>query len=311
MRWSLLHMRRRLLGPASAATRPVQNYQIATPFHPHDSVLARSGRRYVMRPHVINGLPPLLRADRWRSIACGGAHVVVAVQVDNEGECSAFHFSRFSAAASYSFAVGAKVSTSIFGKLGGEDILKQASGLPSSCESSAIEGGRLEIWGWGCNARGQLGPLAPSAAVVAQPQRLHGMPPGACLDSISACCWCEETHFIVDAPAVAGLHHTALFTREVTAAGAPSAHKGMDVVRLQAAPLSVSFSASQVRSCSLTVVQRRQNGGWTKIYRPSATTVQLRATVRVHAACLQWTLPITIFAFAGQCALSFLKSARV
>ena len=41
------------------------------------------------------------------------------------------------------------------------------------------------MWGWGCNARGQLGPLAPSSSVVVQPQRLHVLQAGALLDSIS------------------------------------------------------------------------------------------------------------------------------
>jgi hypothetical protein len=161
---------------------------------------------------------------------------------------SALHYGQCSATASLRSAAGApKVSASIFGKLASEDILDQASGLSSSRECDAIKGGKLEIWGWGCNARGQLGPWAPSAVVVVQPQRLHVMQSSACLDSISVFFCCEEARFNVDAATVAGLHHTALFTREITAGGAPAAPKGMDVVRCHAAPLSFSLSASQIR----------------------------------------------------------------
>ncbi len=52
--------------------------------NPH---LARSGRRYVLQPHVIIGLPPLLAVGAGSCcVACGGAHVVVAVQAAGDGE---------------------------------------------------------------------------------------------------------------------------------------------------------------------------------------------------------------------------------
>ena len=49
---------------------------------------ARSGRRFVTRPHAVNGLPLLLGDSLsggkcW--VACGGAHVMVAVRAAGEG----------------------------------------------------------------------------------------------------------------------------------------------------------------------------------------------------------------------------------
>ncbi len=65
---------------------------------------------------------------------------------------------------------------SVFGKQTNQDILQDASGSPDS----------IQLWGWGCNSRGQLGPLAPSASVVEQPQCLLVVKAGQRLDSISA-----------------------------------------------------------------------------------------------------------------------------
>ncbi len=144
---------------------------------------------------------------------------------------------------------------SIFGKQASKAILDEASGFSAASDepdatNELLDGGRLEIWGWGCNSRGQLGPLAPSAAVVAQPQRLHVMQARARLDSISACLCFQMTLFILDAVAVAGLHHTALFTREITAAARLAAHKGMDVIRCLVSPPLTPFSPpTSIDSC--------------------------------------------------------------
>jgi hypothetical protein len=66
----------------------------------------------------------------------------------------------------------------LFGKQTSHDILQDAAGggFPAP----------VQVWGWGCNSRGQLGPLAPSASVLVQPQCLHVMKDGQRLDSISA-----------------------------------------------------------------------------------------------------------------------------
>jgi hypothetical protein len=65
-----------------------------------------------------------------------------------------------------------------------DNILKHRSGSSASDASDVRKKGGIEVWGWGCNARGQLGPLAPSASAVLQPQRLHALPASARLDSI-------------------------------------------------------------------------------------------------------------------------------
>jgi hypothetical protein len=59
----------------------------ATLSHEHD-INCRSGRRLVTRPHAVTGLPPLLHTDGATcGVACGGAHVVVAVRAARQCEC--------------------------------------------------------------------------------------------------------------------------------------------------------------------------------------------------------------------------------
>jgi hypothetical protein len=176
----------------------------------------------------------------------------------------------------------------LFCKQLSEDILEDASGSSASDATDARKRGSIEVWGWGCNARGQLGPLAPSGSVVLQPQRLHALPAGALLDSIGAgvvfcgnriaCCALFERNSC----AVAGMHHTAIFTREVKAGGLSASQKGMDVIRCFA-PIPrhhlpfCSRMQSDVTECC------RQNGGWVKIYRTSAAAAQLQVQLSAVA----------------------------
>jgi hypothetical protein len=129
-------------------------------------------------------------------------------------------------------------AASFFGAQRSDDILKDASGSCTSDASAACTRGSVEVWGWGCNARGQLGPLAPSGSVVLQPQRLHVLSAGARLDSIGESCgFSTSVCFASHVGAVAGMHHTAIFTREVKAGagGSPASQKGVDVVRCSGA----------------------------------------------------------------------------
>jgi hypothetical protein len=75
-------------------------------------------------------------------------------------------------------------AAALFGTQRSGSFIKDASASSAGNASGALNNSNVEIWGWGCNARGQLGPLAPSGAAVLRPQRLQTLPVGARLDSI-------------------------------------------------------------------------------------------------------------------------------
>jgi hypothetical protein len=196
-----------------------------------DDPLLRCGRRFVLRPRLVGGLPRCAEDGSARCIvACGGAHVVVAVQTAAEGQrLKALHrrtalgvaLLRYLVSRASLCVAAARVkpaAASFFSAQRSDDILKDASGSCASDASAACARGSVEVWGWGCNTRGQLGPLAPSGSVVLQPQRLHVLSAGARLDSIDESCgFSTSVCFAPDVGAVAGMHHTAIFTREVKA----------------------------------------------------------------------------------------------
>ena len=171
-------------------------------------------------------------------------------------------------------------AASFFGAQRSDDILKDASGSCASDASAACTRGSVEVWGWGCNTRGQLGPLAPSGSVVLQPQRLHVLSAGARLDSIGESCgFSTSVCFAPDVGAVAGMHHTAIFTREVKAGagGLPASQKGVDVVRCSGAD---SSTPSALHGQTDFTAGRRPNGGWVKTYRSRAAAEQFQVPLR-------------------------------
>ena len=144
-------------GSSGQQALPLDRYAVPKPFpstlfHEHDDN-RRSGRRLVARPHAVAGLPPLLHADGATcSVACGGAHVVVAVRATRQCECScktnnpflSFCSNRGRSASStphtlvklhripvlkpYSAAATKQSSASLFGKQTSHDILQDAAG---------------------------------------------------------------------------------------------------------------------------------------------------------------------------------------
>jgi hypothetical protein len=79
--------------------------------------------------------------------------------------------------------------------------------------------------------------------------------------------------------AVAGLHHTAIFTREARTVADAGTQRGMDVIRY-----SLSLGPPPPSSAD-NLVRNRHKGGWVKVYRASAAAMQQRVKLRARLKC--------------------------